>query len=123
MLMRLTGRLKSEVQALFIGVLAGLLVISMLACPFWMGSLNHCNMPCSKESSSHQCPLVVCQVSAPYLAADGSFHAPPLKDLPAELIVSPILWTSLRSAESIRQDGAPPGPSRPLFLQTHSFLI
>lgn len=123
-LMRLIGRMKSGTQALFIGFLAGVLVMSVLACPLWMGSLSQCKMPCPKENSSQHCPLTICQLSSPYLAADVSAHAPLLRELAAEPIVSPIPLTSLGIIESVQQDdGAPPGPTRPLFLQTHSLLI
>jgi hypothetical protein len=122
--MRLTGRMKSGAQAMLIGALAGLLIISVLVCPLWMGSLEQCKMHCSKESSSHQCPLTVCQLSSPYLASDASAHSPLLMELPAEPITSPILSTSLGSVAPVHQDdGTPPGLSGPLFLRTHSFLI
>jgi hypothetical protein len=116
--------MKTGVKTLVIGVLAGFLVISALACPLWMGSLNQCNMPCPKESSSQKCPLTICQLSSPYLAADVAAHVPVLRELPAEPIIAPILRTSLGIAESVQQDdGAPPGLTGPLFLRTHSLLI
>jgi hypothetical protein len=116
--------MKSGSQTLFIGVLTGLLLISVLACPVWMSSLSHGNMPCPNEGSSQHCPATICQLSSPYLTASVNAHAPLLKELPAKLIISPVLTISLGIAEPTQQeDAAPPGLSGPLFIQTHSLLI
>jgi len=122
--MRLTSRMKSGSQALFIGVLTGLLMMSVFACPLWVGSLNACKMPCPEEGSVQHCPLAICHLSSPYLAANVIAHTPRLRELAAEPIVPAISLTSPGTVESVQQDDGPlPGPSPPLFLQTHSLLI
>jgi hypothetical protein len=122
--MRPTDRMKSRAQTLFIGILAGFLMISVLACPLWMVSHNECPMPSSEEGNSEQCPLVICQLGVPYLAVDAGISSPLLKELPSEAVTSPVPWASAGIRVLAQQDnGAPPGLQRPLFLQNRSLLI
>ena len=104
--MRLMKRMKSGVRALLVIVLAGTLASSALACPLWMGSLT------------------ICLASPSYLMSDVDVSTPLLTELPGEVAGASVLGTSLRGLEPIQQyDSAPPGPSSPLFLRTHSLLI
>jgi hypothetical protein len=118
-------QMKWAVQALFIMVLAGTLATSALACPLLMGPMSQGDMPGSHQGDNpDQCQSSICQASSPYLDSHAGFHAPLLQELPAELLVSTLLWASLGIADLIkRDDGGPPGLSDPLFLRTHSLLI
>ena len=99
-------------------------MISALACPLWLGSHDRCPSPCSDNGTPEQCPLIVCQLSAPYLATDAGVHTPTLPEFPFELITSSALGTSMGTGESLQHDaGVPLALHRPLFLQTHSLLI
>jgi hypothetical protein len=110
-------------RALFIVVLIGILATSTLACPVWMSLVSGSGMPCSK-TTPEKCPASICLLSSPYLASHVSAHVPPLQELSSAVVDSPSLLTSFLSFEPSREDdGAPPGPSRPLFLRTHSLLI
>ena len=122
--MRPTDRMKSRAHALFVAILAGFLMIGVLACPLWMASHSECPMASSEDGNAQPCPATICQLSVPYLAADAGLTAPVVRELPSEAITSPDLWTSAGTRGSVQQDGdASPGLQRPLFLQTHSLLI
>lgn len=123
--MRLTNWMRSGAKVLFIVVLAGMLATSALACPLWMGRMNHGDMPCSKPGTPEKCPSSICQLSSPYLTSHTNAHIPALQELgPVVADSSQALLTHLGSFEAIQtDDGAPPGPAGPLFLLTHSFLI
>ena len=125
-------RMRSKANVLLIAVLMGLLVSSTLACPLWMAFLNEgtCGMPGVPSftgTSSQQCPMAVCQLSAPYLAADSGAPAPVMTKVVAQSIVSHTIWISFANAESVRQvqqeGNGPPGSSSPLFLSLHSLRI
>lgn len=110
---------------MIIGVLGFALTMSVVACPLWMSSPNQGNTPCSEHSSSREpCPLAICQASSPYLASQVSTNVLLLVELAAEAVDSTIVWTQPANANPIQgDDGSPPGPRCPLFLQTHSLLI
>ena len=117
-------RMKSAAQALFVGSLVAILMLSVLACPVWMGSHDKCNMPSPEQSSSGPCQLTICQLSSPYLASHADENAPVLSDISAEQIVLPGLWTSVEDTQLAGwEDVPPPGAGGPLFLRTHSLLI
>lgn len=115
--------MKSAAQVLFIIVLTGTLATSAVACPVWMGLMSGGDMPCS-QSTPEKCPASICVLSSPYLASHVSAHVPVLQELGHAVVESTPLLTSFRSFEPGWEDfGAPPGPSGPLFLRTHSLLI
>ena len=122
---RLMKRMKWVTQAVSIVILAGMLALSALACPLWVGSRSHCDMPCPNQTKAPEhCPTTICQVSAPYLTSDIGADVPPLNVLAQAVGVSTTLSIALtRVLTVLREDGAPPGLSGPLFLRTHSLLI
>jgi hypothetical protein len=116
--------MKSAAQVLFIIVLAGTLATSALACPVWMGLMNGGDMPCFSPGTPEECPASICLLSSPYLASHVSAHVPPLQELGPAVVDSPLLLTSSQNFGATQEEyGAPPGPSAPLFLRTHSLLI
>lgn len=115
--------MKSATLVLFIIVLTGMLATSALACPAWMGLMSEGDMPCA-QSTPEKCPASICLLSSPYLASHVSDHVPLPQELGAEVVDSTSQLTSFRSFQpGPEDDGAPPGPSAPLFLRTHSLLI
>ncbi len=120
---RLMNRMKWGIYALCIGILAGVLATSAMACPLWMGMLDN-SMPCSDQSTP-QCPFTVCQASSSYLTGTQVNSIMPLPDeVPAVIVVPTIIVVAVGSPEpDERNDGPPPGALPPLFLQTHSLLI
>jgi hypothetical protein len=116
--------MKSAVQVLFIIVLSGTLATSALACPVWMGLMSGGDMPCFSPGTPEECPVSICLLSSPYLASHVSTHVPLLQELGPAVVDSLLLLTSSQNFEPTQEDdGAPPGPSGPLFLRTHSLLI
>lgn len=122
---RLTNRMKTGIQALFIMVLAGTLATSALVCPLWISSISKADSPCSNhDDSPEQCPILICQASAPYLADGQSDHGPFLQELSPAVVNSTILQISFKSTGADHQDDeSPPGVTVPLFLRAHAFLI
>lgn len=114
------------IQALLIMVLAGALGISALACPLWTGSVSKAEPPpCSNhDDSSEQCPVLICQASAPYFVDRHSDYVPLFQELTAEIVSSAINPISFGSSSAgYWDDESPPGAAVPLFLRTHAFLI
>ena len=103
----------------FIVAMAGLLVMSAVACPILTNAHND-TMPCSKShGSSPQCPFSF-YVAGQEVRAD----APILKVIPAAMVHPATLWTSALYVEiEPRDDKSPPGHCAQIFLQTHSLLI
>ena len=120
--MRLTSRMKPGVHTFAIASLAVMLTLAVFACPLWMLLQDDCNMPCPKDASSN-CPLTVCELSSPYLAAAG-IHASVLKIAPAEHVNVPLLlsWTVTRDS-ILSNDSGPPGHLGSIFLNIHSLRI
>ena len=118
------GLTKSIARALLIAASATIVAGSTLVCPLWIG-FGPSEMPCSHDGGpTEQCPVTICAASASYVASDVSMGAPVLIELHAEAVVPGILWTALAGSDVIqREERAPPGLGRSLFLQTHSFLI
>jgi len=115
--------MKSAAQIIFVIVLAGTLATSALACPAWMGLMSQDDVPYS-QATPEKCPASICLLSSPYLASHVSAHVPPPQELGPAVVDSPLQLTSFQNFEPTQEDdGAPPGPSGPLFLRTHSLLI
>jgi hypothetical protein len=123
MFSRLKGWMKRS-PAMLVAVLGIVLAMGVIACPLWM-SLASENTSCTKHSNlPEQCPMSICQISAPYLAPDVSADVV----LPSEWVngaVSPVGNAPLPTGTiPVRLNlGSPPHPNSPLFIQTHSLLI
>lgn len=122
---RLYNWMKAALQALFVAILSGTLVMSAVACPLWMSSASpqtekHC--PDQSSKTQEQCPLSICQASSPYLNSQSGADVPVLTEMPAELVDPSD--ASLQQATLFQLDHEePPGRGGPLFLLIHSFLI
>jgi hypothetical protein len=117
--------MRSATQALLGVAFSAALVISGLACPFWLASMSHCEMPCPKQGNTpDQCPMAICLASAPRLVSHVGVKVPQIDELPTEAAApAAALRPSLSADISAPHSGAPAASTGPIFLWTHALLI
>jgi hypothetical protein len=109
-------------SGVFATVVATILVIGGLACPFWM-AISHCDAHGSLEDcqAADQCSLGACVADSPRLASH--IAATRITAGPSDAAVLAARWSFRFDSERWTASDEHPIPATTIFLRTHSLLI